>query len=168
MRLYLAGAYVARDVIREHVVPQIPARHPIHTSWIHADHAITPETVGAALGQDDAYIASHTAEDFQEVDNADAVLLLTESWMRTRLPGMGYVDKGLFTTGGRHVETGYALARGKLVLTVGTPENVFHRSNTIIVPTLAEAVVYLDIVEALKSNGLLSSTSSITPEPREH
>lgn len=56
---------------------------------------------------------------FLDIKLSDLLVLLTES--ASALVG------GTATSGGRHVETGFALALGKPVIVVGAPENVFHR-----------------------------------------
>lgn len=51
--------------------------------------------------------------DLEDIDSAEMLVLLN-----------GQVSK----TGGKHVETGYAIAKGKKVVVVGPVENVFHWS----------------------------------------
>lgn len=151
MRLYLAAAYVARDTIRKNLLPEWPERHPIKASWLLEEHDIYSGTVGAALAQPEEYVRHHTTNDFVEIQDASAVLLLTESIQRT-LPGMAEVPSALFTTGGRHVECGFALAYGRPVVTVGHPENVFQRSMTTVVPTLAAALDVFDKIGRARPN----------------
>lgn len=152
MLIYLAAAYAARDIVRRDVVPQlVAAGHTIGASWLIEDHAITSETIGAALGEPDSYVDKQVEQDFEEVRAADAVVHLTESFMRQLSLGLRLRGPGVLTTGGRHVECGYALALGKLVVTVGEPENVFARSVTQVVPDIAEAIKTLDLVSALET-----------------
>lgn len=47
------------------------------------------------------------------------------------------------TTGGHHVEFGYALALGKPIVLIGEPENVFHVHPAVQVVPAAETVVRL-------------------------
>ena len=52
--------------------------------------------------------------DLEDVDNADAIISFTHA-------------RGTMTSGGgRHVEFGYALAKGKECVIIGPKENVFH------------------------------------------
>ena len=52
--------------------------------------------------------------DIEDVDKADAIISFTH-------------PRGTMTTGGgRHVEFGYALAKGKKLIVIGAYENVFH------------------------------------------
>lgn len=59
-------------------------------------------------------------EDLQDVAAADCLLALNPP---------GYADRG---TGGRHVELGYALALGKLVVLVGSKTNIFHYLDSLV------------------------------------
>lgn len=52
--------------------------------------------------------------DIEDVNACDAVISFTQPY--------GSVNKG----GGRHVEFGYGLAKGKRLLVIGERENVFH------------------------------------------
>lgn len=54
-------------------------------------------------------------EDLEDIYQADVLIAFTER------PTVGY------TSGGRHVEVGYALAHEKPVLIVGHPENIFYQ-----------------------------------------
>lgn len=51
--------------------------------------------------------------DLEDVAEADTVISFTE-------------EPNIYTTGGRHVELGYALALGKRMVCIGPRENVFH------------------------------------------
>lgn len=59
-------------------------------------------------------LAGCAAEDFADIDAADMFVCFTEK------PDVGH------TSGGRHVEFGYALARGKRVILIGPVENIFY------------------------------------------
>lgn len=63
---------------------------------------------------DPAELAVQAQDDLEDVDTADIFILLNYK---------GWVMEG---QGGKHVETGYALAKGKPVYVVGKPWNVFH------------------------------------------
>jgi len=52
--------------------------------------------------------------DIQDIDRAEAILLYSED------PTVGV------PRGGRHVEFGYALAKGKRLFVIGPKENIFH------------------------------------------
>jgi nucleoside 2-deoxyribosyltransferase len=77
-----------------------------------AGHKITARWVyGGEEGLTRAEIA---LLDVDDVDAADVVVSFTQPY--------GSLNKG----GGRHVEFGYGLARGKRVVVIGERENVFH------------------------------------------
>jgi nucleoside 2-deoxyribosyltransferase len=72
-------------------------------------------------------------EDFKNIDEADFFILFKlPAWHRKP------------TTGGHHVETGYAQAKGKPIIIFGGRENVFHYR-----PGVHEAEDLLDLFEAL-------------------
>ena len=49
----------------------------------------------------------------------------------------------LYTGGGRHVEYGYALKSGKILINIGGKENVFH-SRAIYFPTIEKAIKWIN------------------------
>jgi nucleoside 2-deoxyribosyltransferase len=71
--------------------------------------------------------------DLGDVDRADAVVLYTEPYGMA-VPG-----------GGRHVEFGYGLGRGKRVVVVGPLENIFHWHPEVkVFPRTEYAIRYLN------------------------
>jgi len=141
MRIYVAGPYAARDHLQVLVTTGRigEGHHPITSRWLWGDHAITPGVVDAAPEQSDEYTKQHVQEDLADIDRADVVLLFTSGWCMENL-GLRKDQTG---SGGRHVETGYALAKKKLVIVVGSPENIFHRGACVIVPGVEEALTVL-------------------------
>lgn len=119
MKVYLAAPYAARDLVREYADDLLAVGLVITSSWLSEEHDITPGTTGAATDLDAATVAQHVADDLAGVEVADLLVIFTEA-------SVG-VER---SSGGRHVETGYALALGKRVLLVGEPENIFHRGLT--------------------------------------
>ena len=80
-------------------------------------HTVTSDGVWADL--DDEQQAAWAASNLDGIDEADAIVIITER------PGSEYVR------GGQHVETGYALSRNRLGLLsavhiIGPAENCFH------------------------------------------
>lgn len=143
-RLYLAGAYAARDRLAQTAHSLEALGHTVTSRWLKATHAIHPGTEGAALDHDQDYTATHVAEDFADIDAADVLVLYTAVAMMD-------IDRSLadpyaaarLRAGGRHIETGYALARGKRVIVVGEPENIFHRGACTVAPTFYDLVQLL-------------------------
>src|SRR5262249_40345922 len=80
--------------------------HVVTSRW-HRRGATEPQ--GAGRG---ALLAQSAAEDLEDIDSADALVLFTQA--------------GKHFAGGRHVEAGDALGRGKRVIIFGPRENVFY------------------------------------------
>ena len=72
--------------------------------WEGTDDDALPQEVGARFAEDD----------IADINAADAIVCFTEA------PRSGP------SRGGRHIEAGYALAMGKILLLVGPRENVFY------------------------------------------
>jgi hypothetical protein len=75
---------------------------------------ITSRWLSRARGGSNLYLSDAEAaqEDIDDIDRAQLLVHYT-------------AEKGVYGTGGRHVEFGYAYARGKGLVTVGPHENVF-------------------------------------------
>lgn len=132
MKIYLASAYQTRDVIRGYAAELSFIDMKCTSSWLNEEHKISAGTVGAATDLEDAQVRQHVMNDYNDVSDSDVLVLFTES-----VTG----EKG---GGGRHVETGFALAKGKKVIVIGEPENVFHRGPQVtIVPNWHEALLQL-------------------------
>lgn len=100
-RIYLAARFSARPEM-EIIANRLAALgHTITASWVYG-------------GEDGLTRAKIALLDLADVDRADTVISYTH-------------PRGTFTNGGgRHVEFGYALARGKRLVVIGERENVFH------------------------------------------
>ncbi len=114
--VYLAAPYAARDLVRNFAADLDGMLVEVTSSWLKEDHEITAGTLGAAKDLSDDQVAKHARDDLKDIGDSDLLVLITESI--AGVPG---------TTGGRHVETGFALGFGLPVLVVGPAENVFHR-----------------------------------------
>ena len=119
----------------------------VTASWLDETHDITPGTTGAATDLSDDEVARHAATDLDDVANADLLVLITAD--------VAGVEAA--TSGGRHVETGFALASGIPVLVVGAPENVFHRlgadEGVYVVDTWDDALIRIATHEAGHRSG---------------
>jgi len=111
-RVYIAAAMADRAWARD-VAHIVRGYHPYRQGPI--------EIVSTwhATDLEDAHLTSEeqhrmARRDLAELEIADALIT------RTRSAAEGY------TPGGRHVEFGYALARGIPIYTVGPVENIFH------------------------------------------
>lgn len=125
MRVYIAGPYAARDKLAE--VRDMLHRdgHVVTSRWLNASREIHAGTVGTASDHDDETVKDHVLGDLDDVGAADMLVLFTGNAVRRWLPG---VDELWLHTGGRHIETGYALAQGIPFIVVGDPESIFHRA----------------------------------------
>jgi hypothetical protein len=131
VKLYLAAPYAARDYIRGVVAPVLLGHgHTITSEWLMPTNAITPEHLGTSPAKDDATVMHHAGKDLAEVAEADVLVHFTANYLIARIPQWdgGDTDRSLnLHSGGRHVETGYALALNKSVIIMGQPENIFQR-----------------------------------------
>lgn len=88
-------------------------------------------------------------EDFKNIDEADFFILFKpKEWHRKP------------TTGGHHVETGYAQARGKPVIIFGERENVFHYR-----PGVVVASGFCGLLEALGLDPITVGVPIRAPAP---
>lgn len=117
MKIYLAGPYAAREKIAAYARELETIGFTVTSSWLAETHEISEGTTGAAVAISDEEVAAHAETDLRDLTRSDLVALITE-----QAAGAGS------SSGGRHVETGYAIARDKHVVVVGAPENVFHRA----------------------------------------
>lgn len=124
MKLYLAAPYSARNHLREVAEDLASKGHDVTSRWLWDNHEIKPESEGAAWAQSRQYIAQHVMQDLEDVEEADALVMFTGAWVAKTWPSLA--DTALHS-GGRHVEMGYAIAKGKAIIVMGSPENVFHR-----------------------------------------
>lgn len=112
MKVYLAAPFGDRSKM-ELVADFLKTRgYTITARWVYG-------------GEDGLTRADIAKLDLDDVDAADAIVSFT-------------FPRGTPTTGGgRHVEFGYALARGKRLIVIGERENVFHHWPAVeVYPTL--------------------------------
>lgn len=119
LRAYLAAPYAARGQIRAYAEDLARIGIDVTASWLDETHEINAGTTGAATGLHPDEVARHAATDLDDIARCDVLVLFTAN-------ALG-LDPAEVHSGGRHVETGYALAKGIPVIVVGEPENVFHR-----------------------------------------
>jgi hypothetical protein len=122
MKIYLASNYSTHPLMRE-VAKGLKAHgHEITGTWIEGTH--------------DSWPAVDCAEvDLRDLDAADAIMLFSGNPARSR------------SRGGKNVEFGYALAKGKLLFLVGEPVNVFHY-----LPNVVRRATWQDFVPVLKQH----------------
>jgi nucleoside 2-deoxyribosyltransferase len=104
--IYMAAKYARRDEMEQIAIALMN----------HHGYNITSRWVfGGEEGKTNEEISIF---DLEDVAAADTVVNFTE------YPNM-------YTTGGRHVEYGYAIATGKRLVVIGPRENVFHHHPTV-------------------------------------
>jgi hypothetical protein len=124
--IYLAARYGRRLELAAIARALTAAGHTITSRWLNGSHDGRAD-VEAAL------------EDLQDIDAADTVVSFTEG--PGAVPGRA--------RGGRHVEFGYALARGHRCIVVGHRENVFHHvPGVLVVENTAQLLRALLLEEA--------------------
>ena len=108
MKFYLASRYDDRRQlceIRERLLAQ---GHEVTARWLNGSHELHE---GVEHAEDARRFAE---EDLRDIERADAVVLFNNPASLESVRG------------GRHIEFGYALALGKLLLIVGPRLSVFH------------------------------------------
>lgn len=94
---------------------------------------------------DDEGLRTEAYEDLRDIEASDALVLLNDAV----LAPLGQ--------GGKHFETGYAIALGKPVFVIGKPTNVFHYiCEVITLDTLDQFIKFL------KPNATIGPLSSVT------
>lgn len=119
LSVYLAAPYSARDVVASYANELRIIGYRTVARWLTGEHE-------AAEGEPPTAEQRHTwaMDDLADIDKADILIAFTADTVRQPLDAI--VGSLFGTSGGRHVELGYAIARTKRVLLVGRPENVFH------------------------------------------
>lgn len=112
-RIYLSGQFEDAPALCEVRRQLQAAGYCVTSRWLDAAGA-GPATAQASDTGADSRLAGIARQDFDDIDSADLVVVFNPA----EACGIG--------RGGRHVETGYALARGKRVVLVGARGNVFH------------------------------------------
>jgi len=107
MKVYLAARYSRREEMIEHAVKLEMAGHLVTSTWLRGHNK-------AWTGETDDQWAKFALTDIIDVERSEVVISFTH-------------PRGTLTTGGgRHVEFGYAYAKGKKLVIIGERENVFH------------------------------------------
>lgn len=108
-KIYLAGSYLRRAELFERAKDLVQAGHTVTSRWLKGNADI----------------------DTQDQVDMDLVDLLASDTV------LSFVEpQGNYTTGGRHVEFGYALALNhtgdeRRLMLVGWPENIFHHDQDV-------------------------------------
>jgi hypothetical protein len=120
LKLYLAGRWQQRDYINTLASELRNRGHIVTARWLDIEHKRYTKPECAQIDLDD-------------IDAAHVLVSFTEA------PDVGY------NTGGRHVEFGYSIAKGKILILVGPIENIFHELPGVIrLDSFAELLDYLE------------------------
>lgn len=118
--IYLAAPYSAMLRMREWEAILRANGHVSTAKWV--------------SGNEEGMSLNDAAQmDLDDVDTADVVISMA-------------LPKGtMFSSGGRHVEFGYGLARGKMMIVVNSgAENIFHELDRVVkVPSIEAAMEFL-------------------------
>lgn len=108
VKFYLAARYGRKDEIVGYAELLLIRGYGITSTWIR-------QVEDEMLYEEGPDVAGRFAEkDYSEIDEADVLVYFSEE------------ENNPWGRGGRHVEFGYAIGRGKLVYVVGPLENLFH------------------------------------------
>jgi nucleoside 2-deoxyribosyltransferase len=117
MRVYIAAPY--------------PVREDAQRLMSYLEHHGIEVTSGW-LREEDSISHEHAARDLADIDDADALVVLNPE---------AFHNAG---TGGRHVELGYAIAKGKRIILLGERTNMFHALDSI-----QQVKRFRDVIEVL-------------------
>jgi nucleoside 2-deoxyribosyltransferase len=120
MKIYLAALFGRRPEM-ETVADKLKSHgFEIASSWVYGgEDGLTREDIAIL--------------DLKDVDASDAVMSFTQPY------------RSMSSGGGRHVEFGYGLAKGKRCILIGERENVFHHFPAIEVYATLEAFLEMAI-----------------------
>lgn len=109
--VYLAGRFDRKDEIAGYAAELRELGYTVTSRWLTDAHQWSG-TDDSEIPQDELW--TFAMEDFEDLNAANLLIAFTED------RSVGY------TSGGRHVELGYALAQPLDVIVVGPRENIFH------------------------------------------
>lgn len=145
MEIYVAAPHAARDHLKD-LFETWRENEPdngwlgVTSGWFDEEELLVPGAAANAQPElSDEQVREYSLRDFHDIERAHALLLFTGPWVMNR---WGLV-KDQTTSGGRHIETGWALAHAMPVVVVGEPENIFHRGVCTVVPDFEYAIQHL-------------------------
>lgn len=117
MKIYLASSYLRRLELCGYRDRLQAIGHIVTSRWLNGAHVITdrPDGDDGSCSPEAALLRQvYGNEDLLDLNAASVVIGFTEP------------PNSRSARGGRHVEFGYALAKGKQLIVVGYRENIFH------------------------------------------
>lgn len=127
LHIYVAAQYSRKKEVVS--MMEMLNKHPGLTcvsTW-----ATRPQRTGLSM---DVAMGYEAADDLDDLDTADVLIILSDVCEDYALPEPGY-------GGGKHVELGYALAEELDIIVIGRKENIFHELALVtVVDSLMEAI----------------------------
>lgn len=111
--LYLSAQFEDAAILRDARAKLAALGYIVTSRWLDAGTAVPATAQAGEAGAGDR-LAAIAVQDLEDIRAADVVVVYNP-------PEACAIGRG-----GRHVETGYALALGKPIVVVGTRGNVFH------------------------------------------
>ena len=126
---YLAAQYSWRDDLKEYAGKIEALGIEVTSSWLYERKE--PQSELTELTP--RFLRDHALIDIKDIDRADLIILFT-------VPPITPTKRG-----GRHVEFGYALGRGKTLIICGPRENIFHYlPNVVWCATMPDLLTFLE------------------------
>lgn len=138
MNVYLAGAYGAREHLLQVAGTFVFHGHTVTSSWLLDNHPVHTGTINTAPDQYDSYCVERVRKDLADILRSDVLVAYSRAALTALDP---YIPTA---SGGRHVETGFAISAGIPVIVVGEPDNIFHRALCTIVPDLSTTLTTIE------------------------
>jgi nucleoside 2-deoxyribosyltransferase len=119
MRVYLASRYGRKAELQAARATLQSMGHEVTSRWLDTSWENGDSTAAAHVPEE--HRAEWAKNDLDDVASSDVVVSFTEDG----------ITRGT-NRGGRHVEFGYALALGKWMVLIGSPENLFHYTSGVL------------------------------------
>jgi nucleoside 2-deoxyribosyltransferase len=130
--VYLAAQYKRREEIAEYAAQLRSMKVQVTSTWL-------TETWSPSIQMKEVperELRNIALQDIRDIDEADSFIFFAED--QNQQPPRG----------GRHVEFGYALAKGKQMFVIGAKENIFHH-----LPWVSVHKDWLSFLDCLMQNG---------------
>lgn len=145
MKIYLAAPYAGRDTLKDHLSFWQDHGHEVTCGWVKGTRPLEASSFGVSEVSTDDEVRAHAEMDLADIDDADALVHYTGQYIAA-ISGLDPVAHNLHS-GGRHVETGYALAKDKPVVVIGPMENIFQRGLCLTADDLDGALHCLELIQ---------------------
>lgn len=150
MKIYLAAPYAGRDILKEQLDFWTEHGYEVTCGWVKGTRPLGAASYGISAVSTDEEVKAHAQMDLADIDEADVLVHYTAQYLQSLDPTLGSVTHNLHS-GGRHVETGYAIAKDIPVVVIGPLENIFQRGLCLQAWDLDGALAALDLVKEFAS-----------------